>query len=515
MYIFVNGVLEGQGKANPFGLNNTASAVSIGSKRSGTDPNYDSTFEGTVDEVAVYNYPLSASTIQAHFAAAYPNTAPFISVQPSPETNYAGLSVTFSVVAAGTQPLQYTWMRNNVALSDGPTANGSTISGSTTERMTISGLATLDAGTYSVGLTNSINPGTKSLGVPLVVLLPPTSPPAIPGLVVHLPFNNNLNDVTGRGNNAVSIHTTTNLSGGGFSSNVVAATFVDGHLGTNFAFHYVTQAANTGGTTSQGTDATYATLGVAPDLQFSSNVNFSVAYWIRLPQGFQGGDLPFFTDAKGSEGNNGFVFAPAYAFGTADSSPTADPSGWAGCWGFSVYGGGNGIRVYGSNNGTQPGSINDGNYHHLVHVFDRAAGTSVTYLDGEPNRGVKEGGTTLISAGDIDTGLYATIGQDPTGLYGEAGSGDIDDLGVWRKALTPLEAAAIYIGAISNHVSFTSAPIAPLTETRSGSQLILTWTSGFMLTTATNLNGPWTDVTTSSPLTINPTAAKQFFRVRL
>ena len=34
----------------------------------------------------------------------------------------------------------------------------------------------------------------------------PTAPPPIPGLVVHLPFNNALTDVTGRGNNAVGIH---------------------------------------------------------------------------------------------------------------------------------------------------------------------------------------------------------------------------------------------------------------------------------------------------------------------
>jgi len=60
----------------------------------------------------------------------------------------------------------------------------------------------------------------------------------------------------------------------------------------------------------------------------------------------------------------------------------------------------------------------------------------VTYLDGVLANSTKISGTTLKDAGNIDNGLAATIGQDPTGAYGETGSGDIDDLGVWKKALT-------------------------------------------------------------------------------
>jgi hypothetical protein len=519
MYIYVNGVLEGQNRGNPSGLNGTTSPVSIGSKRTGNDPNYDGTFEGTIDEVAVYSQPLDSTTIQTHYAAAYgPNTAPFINVQPSPLTNYNGLVVTFSVSAAGTQPLQYTWKRNNVALSDGPTANGSTIGGSSTERMTISSLSLLDAGSYSVGITNGINPGTKSISVPLVVLPTPTSPPAIPGLVLHLPFDNDLNDATGRGNNAVSIHTTTNpVTGGGYSSNMVAATFVtDGVL--NQAFHYETDAINIGGGVSYGTNDYYATLGMRPDLQFSSNANFSVAYWIRLhPLGFQGGDLPAFTDAKGSSGGFGYAFATAYGYGTANPNPTTDPSGWLGCWDFTIFGAGgqnvgNGQTLYGSNLGTQPGIINDEQWHHLVYVFDRTAGSGMTYLDGVFNRGIKQNGNSLRNAGNIDSGLPATIGQDPTGLYGEIGSADIDDLGVWRKALTPVEAASIYVAAVSNKLSFVSAPIT-LTIQQSGGQVIVSFNCG-TLQSAPDVTGPYTDVTSDSPLVVTPTT-RQFYRVHL
>jgi hypothetical protein len=528
MFIYVNGVLEGSHKTRPAGLVGTTSPVSIGSKRTGNPPDFDGTFEGIVDEVAIYNYPLSAATIQAHYAAAYgATTPPFINVQPSGVTNYAGLSLSLSVAAAGTQPLTYTWKRDNVALSAGPTGNGSTISFSAGgDTITISDLSVLDSGTFFVAITNSVNPGVTSISVPVQVLLPPNSPPPIPGLVLHLPFDGDLTDATGRNPAGHAIHTTTNVLGGGFSSNVVAGTFVPGMLGQ--AFQFTTKATTNTATTSIGTDCQYATLGLLPDLQFSSNVNFSVSFWIQLPQGYLGGDLPFFTDASGSEGNQGFVFAPSYAYGTASpNNGGVDPSSWAGCWAFTLYGPGGqgagapGIRFYGSDLGAQPGTINDGNFHHLVFVVNRQTGLVTTYLDGFPNKGSKQGGTSL-GATDIDSGLPATIGQDPSGFYGEAvpdplgaqTPAAIDDLGVWRKALTPLEAASIYVAAISNHLSFTSGTFAPLTVTRSGSQLVLSWTSGFMLTTATNLNGPWTDVTLNAPLVVNPNAAKQFYRVR-
>jgi hypothetical protein len=70
MYIFVNGVQQGSGPVPANGLNTTTSPVSIGSKRTGNDPNYSATFNGLVSQVAVYNTALSASAIRSHYAAA-------------------------------------------------------------------------------------------------------------------------------------------------------------------------------------------------------------------------------------------------------------------------------------------------------------------------------------------------------------------------------------------------------------------------------------------------------------
>jgi hypothetical protein len=260
------------------------------------------------------------------------------------------------------------------------------------------------------------------------------------------------------------------------------------------------------------TNNDYATLGVRPDLQFSSNADFSVVFWIRLPANYTGGDLPFFTDTIGATFNPGFVFAPSYgSTATAANTGTAD-----GGWAYSLYDvNGNGVGIYGD-----VGSINDGFWHHMAHVFVRGA-SGTTYLDGVaiPTTAVsyhgqaKQAGTSAGAAGNIDTGNPATIGQDPTGAYAETGSGDIDDLGVFRKALSALEVASIYMAAVSNQLSYAGAPIT-LTMNKVGNTLQLAWPAG-TVQSSDNVTGPYTDVTPKSPLTVTPSAAKKFYRVRL
>jgi hypothetical protein len=359
---------------------------------------------------------------------AYGASSPTIVSQPASATNYVSLAATFAVNAYSTVALSYQWKSNGVV-----------IPGATQSSLTLRPLALADAAGYSVNVSN-VNGALDSSAATLTVLPAPTNPPSIQGLVLHLPFDNNLTDATGRGNNGTAINVTTT------SSNVTTATFVSGMLGS--ALHYSSDFGVFPCCTTTNTD--YVTLGVRPDLQFSSNVNFSVAYWIRLPANYQGGDLPFFTDAIGSTFSAGFVFAPTY--GVQGTSANGSVNGG---WALSLFDGTfgvNGLAVYGNAN-----SINDGAWHHLVHTFDRVKGM-VTYLDGVAAAYSIQGGTSVSDAGNVDTSHPATIGQDPTGKYPESGSADIDDLGVWRRSLTALEAASIYVAATSNHLSFTGPP---------------------------------------------------------
>jgi hypothetical protein len=396
-------------------------------------------------------------------------------------------------------PLAYQWFKN-----------GSPIANATDTAYSISALALSDAGNYFVHVTNSVG-STNSRTVGLGVLAAPVSPPAIPGLVLHLPFDNNLLDATGRGNNGAARG---------------APTFVpDGMLGQGL--HYFTDINTTNaGSTYFVTSANYVTLGVRPDLFFGANIDFSVSMWVRLPLNYTGGDLPFFTDTTNSTFGPGFVFAPSYG-STGQPAPTTP---WNGSWAFSLYNNAAsaGIGVYG-----QPiGSINDGNWHHLVHVFDREQG-NVNYVDGILAGYAVQGGTSIIDAGNVDLPqpAPANIGQDAAGAYTSGGdnfspgpgalesSADIDDLGVWHKALTPLEAASIYMAAISNHLSFTGTATLPgLSVIHSGQNVILTWSMG-ALQAADNVTGPYVDVlgaTTPdvSPLTVPASAARKFYRIR-
>jgi hypothetical protein len=344
--------------------------------------------------------------------------------QPTSVTNYVSLAATFTINAYSTAALTYQWKKNGVP-----------VPGATQRALTLGPLALSDAATYTVTMSN-VNGTLDSSPATLTVLSPPTNSPDISGLVLHLPFDNNLTDATGRGNNGTAIHLTAG------SSNVSSATFVSGMLGS--ALHYASDFGARPCCTT--TNTSYVTLGVRPDLQFGSSVNFSVAYWIRLPAGYAGGDLPFLCDAVNSTFNGGFVFAPSYGSQGTQTGGTVN-----GAWALSVYGS-DGVGVYGDF-----GSINDGAWHHLVHIIDRTNGM-VTYLDGVAAHFTTQAGSTVAAAGNIDNGQPAIIGQDPTGQYPETGSGDIDDLGVWRRSLTALEAASIYLAGVSNHLSFTGSP---------------------------------------------------------
>ena len=492
--LYINGELSDSSPGRPQGIQSSSSPVSIGSKRLGNSPGYDGSFDGIIDEVVIYNTVLSDTEISTHFAAAYGSTLPpSFTTQPKAMTNYVGLSATFSAAAIGSLPLIYQWQKNGVDITG---ANGSTFTTPT--------LTTGSAGLYRCLISNGVG-STNSTAVTLTVLPTPTSTVTIPGLVLHHTFDNTLIDATGRGNNGTAIardHTS--------ASNVIGATYTSGKLGRALAY-----ASDFGTPTEPGativTNTSYVTLGVRPDLQFSNSVDFTVAFWIKLPANFIGGDLPFFTTTSGSLGGAGWVFAPAYGYGIGSgASPTEAPLNY-GSWAVSLYGNsGTGARFYG-----EVGSINDGEWHHLVYVLDRKSQVSI-YQDGILARAYKISGTSTAAATDIDTGLPATIGQDPTGLYQETGAGEMDDLGVWRRALTPLEAASIYTAG-ANGQSFADLPplgSANLRITTSGSTVQIIWDLG-TLQQAGTLTGPWTDVgaPVTSPHTTTPIETK-FYRMK-
>lgn len=467
--IYVDGVQNNTGAAPASGPRLSSHPVSIGGRQSGVDPTYDLAFNGVIDEVAIYNYPLSAAQVLTHFTSEYGlNQRPLIEKAPVAVTNYAGLSATFSVSVAATPPVSYQWSKD-----------GTPVSGANSASLTISPLIAANAGNYTVLVSNAIG-STNSAPVPLVVLPVPSKPLTIPGLVLHLPFDGNLNDTSGRGNNGKSVG---------------AVTYVPGQVGGQAVSYY------TDATVPTNASYNYITLGAPTDLLFSSNVDFSVSFWVQLPPNYAGGDLPFIGNVTNSTFGFGWTLVPTFGPATAN---------WPGGWAFSIFdGAGAGVGVYGDQ-----GSINDGGWHHLVYVFSRAMG-EVTYLDGVVAHPNPQSGTTAAAAGNIDTGGAINIGQDPTGQYQPAAEYDaanLDDLGVWRVALTPLQAAGLYVTGAAG-LPIGNDPILSI-GSASGSGLILTYSNG-VLQSGPTVNGPFTTVTGAvSPYSAPTTGGGQvFYRV--
>ncbi|MCX6929071.1 MAG: immunoglobulin domain-containing protein, partial [Verrucomicrobia bacterium] len=77
--------------------------------------------------------------------------APTITTQPASQTVTVGANVTFTVVATGTAPLSYQWMKG-----------GGNISGATSATLTLSSVTTASAGSYTVLVNNSIGSATSA-----------------------------------------------------------------------------------------------------------------------------------------------------------------------------------------------------------------------------------------------------------------------------------------------------------------------------------------------------------------
>ena len=145
-------------------------AKTIGGILYGT-PTAAGTYPTTITVVSPGNAVLGQN-ITITISAAGPPTAPAITAQPSGTNVLAGQTATFNVIASGTSPLGFYWLKNGAAL-----ANGGNIPGATTATLTLTNTATSDAGNYSVLVSNSVGSVTSSnavLSVTSSVVSPPT-----------------------------------------------------------------------------------------------------------------------------------------------------------------------------------------------------------------------------------------------------------------------------------------------------------------------------------------------------
>jgi len=114
---------------------------------------------------------ISADVYDAFLPASGGATTPTILVQPLSQINATGTVATFTVTAAGLPPLGCQWQKNGTNLANGPR-----ISGANASSLTVSNLATTDAGNYSVMVGNSFGNATSSNAI-LTVFIPDITRP--------------------------------------------------------------------------------------------------------------------------------------------------------------------------------------------------------------------------------------------------------------------------------------------------------------------------------------------------
>ena len=164
--LYIDGQLAGQGSIPAgAGLLAATDLMTIGARRSGVSVTHnDLQFQGYINDVAVYNYALSAAQVVSNYLSA--GVAPQIAQQPPASASVGeGGTLTITAAALGTAPLVYQWQDNS-----GPLA------GQTNATLVLSNVpAGLNGDSFSLTVTNLYGAAT-TMGVSLNVI---TGPPQI------------------------------------------------------------------------------------------------------------------------------------------------------------------------------------------------------------------------------------------------------------------------------------------------------------------------------------------------
>lgn len=392
--------------------------------------------------------------------------APQITLQPVPVVSSPGFPATLTVAALGRPPLYYQWQHD-----------GSPVGANSTS-LSFAALQSTDAGKYQLIVTNT-DGATNSVMVRVIVT--PTS--ITNSLVAHITFDTDYTDSSGRGNNV------TPVAGG--SSPDSGPSLVTGKLGKAMQFT----------TMQSGTVIDYATFGYPDDLKFVDNVDFSISLWANYTQQV---DDPALISNKdwGSSGN------PGWGIFTQDNGH------------YRVNTTGTGGTKYDVSSSATP-LIRDGTWHHIILSHARGALVSI-YTDG-----VLSSTRPDLTTGSVDTsalGYAVNIGQDGRGTYTDGGSagitnGLIDDVGIWRRALSAQEALAVYTAG-QNGKNLALALVAPaLSAHLSNGNIVITWQGSptLKLQKTTSLTSPsWSDVSGSlgaSSASVPIVATPLFFKL--
>ncbi len=491
-------------------------------------------FAGNLAQVAVYSYALNAGQIQSMFTSG--QLAPQITSQPTNQTIAQGNSATFKVGTLPSSGVTFQWFSgtpgSGTALSNGTDGFGATISGVTTATLTFANAQVGDGNTYFVVVSNSFGSITSSVATLLVSVAPTIV--SQPGPATNTMYVGNQITFTvsalGTPPPAYQWFNGANPINGATSSNLV----VKALLGTNI---YDVKVTNINGSITSSNVTVIGQKFVVPTSGVFT-VNFSVgpgsanpyagvgAYlgdsstnvWNEVP-GASGATSGFATDSGLDPtlitinvtygGNNAGAGAvngtPSYLTEASDlvngGAPgigtSTNPTGL-----FVVSGlpqGAYTLYLYGANFDGDRGSIfaingaqNDG-----VHTAIPDNGISSTTNSAVNPTGSDAAGTEVLAEGDNYV-FFHTVVPDASGTISGTYVPDPNPL-TGQNGEAPFNGLQLALHLISIQ--------------KTGANVTLNWSGGSQLQSATSLAGPWTTLSTTTPVVVPITGTEQFFRV--
>jgi len=377
-------------------------------------------FHGEMDELSLYNRPLSAAEIQAIYAAGSAGKCvepipPFINSQPANLTATVNGAAIFNVAATGTQPLDYQW-----------SFDGTNISGATNSTLILSEVQFAQAGNYSVLVSNVVGWAASSNAVLTVQPAPPCTPPPA-GIVGWWQGEGNADDFTGV-NNGV-------LQGGlGFAA---------GEVGQAFAFTATNQDV---------------LVPASPSLDVGDDgTGFTLEAWIN-PSEVSAGPYPIFEwhDLTGWWGVHFHIIANQP---TTFWSPGPPGPG-------QLY-----ANIVGNNGWNQiasaAGTVVTNEWQHVALTYDETAGVATLYYNGQIVNQLNLGSFTPQTTYPLFIGRrIGTPADEEFGTF----SGLLDEAAVYNRALGSNEIAALYAAGSAGKCN---EPIPPEIVTQPASQTVL------------------------------------------
>ncbi len=357
-------------------------------------------FEGSIDELSLYNRALSEADIQAVYNASISGKCkvarpPVILSQPQNVVSYVGGSATFHVAAGGTAPLTYLWFFNTAAIPD-----------ATNSTLVVVGVQAPQAGAYSVVVSNSVG-SVPSDSANLTVNAIPSCAPEPDGLVALWSFDGSGEDAVGA--NAFALY--------GSSG------FVEAEVGQGLVLN--------------GANA-YGKANASPSLNIGLGSGLTIEAWINPSNVGPLADILEWNTGHGEIGAHLALSVPT-SFG-----------GGAG----SIYA--NIIDTWGVSHQitTDPGLLASHVFQHLALTYDRASGLAFIYLNGNQVAAASLGSFTPQTSYD----LY--LGKRPSGpLSGEWFGGILDELTLYSRALSAPEVQAIAAAALGGKCKTAFPPV--------------------------------------------------------